>query len=46
MRPTLYYGQLAQLALAASLVIAQTSSALAHGIAGERFFPATILTDC
>ncbi len=31
--------------LPSSLVIAQIGSALAHGFAGERFFPATILTD-
>jgi hypothetical protein len=35
----------ARLVLAAALVIAHTGSALAHGFAGERFFPATILTD-
>ena len=45
MRRTLYAGRWARLAFAASLVIAQTGSALAHGFAGERFFPATILTD-
>jgi hypothetical protein len=45
MRPILYDGRLARLALAAALVIGQTSSAVAHGLAGERFFPATILTD-
>lgn len=45
MRPIHYDGRLARLALAAALVIAQTNSALAHGLAGERFFPATILTD-
>jgi hypothetical protein len=45
MRSTLYDGRLARLSLAAALVIAQTSSALAHGFAGDRFFPATILTD-
>jgi hypothetical protein len=31
--------------LAAALVIAHTGSALAHGFAGDRFFPATILID-
>ena len=45
MRSTLYDGRRARLSLAAALVIAQTSSALAHGFAGDRFFPATILTD-
>ena len=35
----------ARLALAAAFVIVHTTSALAHGLAGERFFPATILTD-
>ena len=35
----------ARLALAAALMIAQIDNALAHGFAGERFFPATILTD-
>src|SRR5262249_23668577 len=34
-----------RLVLAAALVIAPTGSALAHGFAGDRFFPATILTD-
>jgi hypothetical protein len=38
-------GHSAQLALAAALMIAQIDAALAHGFAGERFFPATILTD-
>jgi hypothetical protein len=42
---TLYDGRLARLALTAALVITQMNSALAHGFAGERFFPATILTD-
>src|SRR5262252_9012587 len=42
---TLYDGRLARLALTAALVITQTDDALAHGFAGERFFPATILTD-
>ena len=45
MRPALPYSCRAPLALAAALLIAHTSSALAHGFAGERFFPATILTD-
>ena len=45
MRRTLYAGRWARLALASSLVVAQTGSALAHGFAGDRFFPATILTD-
>ena len=45
MRSNLYDGRRARLSVAAALVIAQTSSALAHGLAGERFFPATILTD-
>ena len=45
MRSTLYDGRRARLSLAAALVIAQTSSAFAHGFAGDRFFPATILTD-
>jgi hypothetical protein len=40
-----YNGHRAQLALAAALMIAQIDNALAHGLAGERFFPATILTD-
>jgi len=31
--------------LAAALMIAQIDDALAHGFAGDRFFPATILTD-
>jgi hypothetical protein len=35
----------ARLVLAAALVISPTGSALAHGFAGDRFFPATILTD-
>jgi hypothetical protein len=38
-------GHSAKLALAAALMIAQIDAALAHGFAGERFFPATILTD-
>ena len=45
MRSNLHHGRLARLSLAAALVFAQTSSALAHGFAGDRFFPATILTD-
>jgi hypothetical protein len=45
MRPTLYDGRCARLGLAAALTIAQINDALAHGFAGERFFPATILTD-
>jgi hypothetical protein len=45
MRSSLHHGRLARLSLAAAIVIAQTSSALAHGFAGDRFFPATILTD-
>ena len=35
----------APLALAAALAVSQAGSALAHGFAGDRFFPATILTD-
>jgi hypothetical protein len=35
----------ARLVLTAALIIAPTGSALAHGFAGDRFFPATILTD-
>jgi len=35
----------AQLALAAALMITPIGDTLAHGFAGERFFPATILTD-
>jgi hypothetical protein len=31
--------------LAATAILAQNSTALAHGFAGDRFFPATILTD-
>jgi hypothetical protein len=45
MRTELYDARHARLFFAAALVIAQTSNALAHGFAGERFFPATILTD-
>jgi hypothetical protein len=35
----------ARFALAVALMITQIDHALAHGLAGERFFPATILTD-
>ena len=35
----------AELALAAALTIFPTVGTLAHGFAGQRFFPATILTD-
>jgi hypothetical protein len=45
MRGILYPARWARLAFASSLVAAQTGSALAHGFAGDRFFPATILTD-
>jgi hypothetical protein len=45
MRSNLHHGRLARLSLAAALVIAQTSSALAHGFAADRFFPTTILSD-
>jgi hypothetical protein len=45
MRGNLYAGRWARLALTALLVVAQTGSALAHGFAEDRFFPATILTD-
>src|SRR6516162_10467470 len=45
MRPTLYNGRRPQLALVAALMVTQIHGALAHGLAGERFFPATILTD-
>src|SRR5262249_38732324 len=31
--------------IAAAFFLAENSSALAHGFAGDRFFPATILTD-
>src|SRR5262245_66162618 len=31
--------------LAAAILFTETSAALAHGFAGDRFFPATILTD-
>ena len=40
-----YNGLCARVALAAALTISQIDSAVAHGLAGERFFPATILTD-
>ena len=47
MRLSHYDGRHARLALAAALmmVITQIDDARAHGLAGERFFPATILTD-
>ena len=45
MRRTLYAGRWVRLSLTSSLIIVQTSSVFAHGFAGERFFPATILTD-
>jgi hypothetical protein len=45
MRRTLHEGRRVQLALATALMITQIDYALAHGFAGERFFPATILTD-
>ena len=45
MRSTLYDWRRAQFALVAVLTITQIDNALAHGLAGERFFPATILTD-
>src|SRR5690348_2471839 len=35
----------ARLALAAALTVLPAGSLLAHGFAGQRFFPATILTD-
>jgi hypothetical protein len=44
MHPTLYDWRCAH-ALAAALTITQIDDALAHGFAGDRFFPATILTD-
>jgi hypothetical protein len=34
-----------RLALATTLMLPATATALAHGFAGQRFFPATILTD-
>jgi hypothetical protein len=39
MRPTLYDWRRAQLLLAAAMKIIQIDDALAHGFAGERFFP-------
>ena len=45
MLSTAYNSRRAQLTLAATLMIIQIDNALAHGFAGERFFPATILTD-
>jgi len=45
MGPTLYNDRRALFALAAALMITRINGALAHGMAGERFFPATILTD-
>ena len=45
MLSTAYNSRRAQLTLAAALTIIQVDNALAHGWAGERFFPATILTD-
>ena len=45
MRPILYDNRRARLAIAAALMITPIYHALAHGLAGERFFPATILTD-
>ena len=45
MGPTFHDWRRAQFALAAVLMITQINNALAHGFAGERFFPATILTD-
>jgi hypothetical protein len=45
MRSALYDNRRAQLAIAAALMIAPIDDALAHGFAGDRFFPATILTD-
>jgi len=45
MRPILYDNRRARLAIAAALMITPIYDALAHGLAGERFFPATILTD-
>jgi hypothetical protein len=40
-----YTNARARFALAAALMALPVSSALAHGFAGQRFFPATILTD-
>jgi len=45
MLSTAYNSRRAQLTLAATLMIIEIDNALAHGFAGERFFPATILTD-
>jgi hypothetical protein len=45
MHPTFYDWRCAQFALAAALTITQIDDAVAHGFAGDRFFPATILTD-
>ena len=45
MHPTFYEWRCAQFALAAALTITQIDDAVAHGFAGDRFFPATILTD-
>jgi len=45
MRFAPYDGRCRWLMLAAALMIAQIDDALAHGFAGDRFFPATILTD-
>ena len=45
MRSTLYDWRRALFALAAVLTITRIDNALPHGLAGERFFPATILTD-
>jgi hypothetical protein len=45
MRSAPYDGRCRWLMLAAALTITQIDDALAHGFAGERFFPATILTD-
>jgi len=45
MRLTRCDGRRAQLALAAAIMITRIDDVLAHGFAGERFFPATILTD-
>src|SRR6266446_9842309 len=39
------YGSRARLAVATALTISQAGSALAHGFAGSRFFPATIVID-
>jgi len=45
MRSPPFDGRCRWLILAAALMIAQIDDALAHGFAGDRFFPATILTD-